>query len=106
MFKKILPLKKISIIPQPKELELKKGSFTITKNTKVIINNESQLSIASFFIDKFYKASGIKLKISNSANAENSIWINESTILSEEAYILGIENKIITIEAGSYGGFI
>ena len=45
----------INIIPQPVELQVGKGSFTLTNSTSVNISNAEVKSVGAFFAEKLSK---------------------------------------------------
>jgi hexosaminidase len=45
--------KDINLFPKPVNLVLKEGVFQFSKNTKFVVNNDSQKEIATALISKF-----------------------------------------------------
>ena len=61
------------LIPQPESLKLNKGSFEVNGNTKIVIPQDSLVSVSSILNDLFKRAAGFELETSVDAHAENSI---------------------------------
>ena len=100
----------VHLIPQPAHLELGKGHFEINKQTQIeIINGDEQtLQIANYFKNKFQKASGISLPISESPATpqnRNSIVLEISDqVDSAEKYELNISKEKVQIIAKEAAG--
>ena len=91
----------LHLIPKPKNLELKKGSFTIDKNTSIFC--ESGFEIASDFLQNYLKTGlGVSLQSQSEANA--NIIIVKDSLQPKEGYALEISEKHITIKASDANG--
>lgn len=102
--KKELKTGTVSIIPLPVELTKGQGHFVISENTRISVENEGQLAIASSFFKDFERASGWVPKTEIGANNADIIFSSDSA-LGEEAYELNVGSKTIYIKAGSKSGF-
>ena len=94
----------ISLIPEPLDLKINSGNFTVGKNTKVIVdsNNPKVKDVANYFAEQFNNVSGYSIKVVSSSeknNVNNSIRftdINLDTSLGDEGYkLISDEDKII-----------
>ena len=94
----------VNLIPQPLDLKINSGNFTVGKNTKVIVdsNNPKVKDVANYFAEQFNNVSGYSIKVVSSSeknDVNNSIRftdINLDTSLGDEGYkLISDENKII-----------
>ncbi len=97
----------INIIPKPVETHLKKGTFEISDNTKIILSNDEQKPVAEIFTGKFKKAAGWSPEITKESNFNNNVieFVHDDSLL-KDAYQLSVGARKITVKAGSYGGFL
>ncbi|MGC1630952.1 MAG: family 20 glycosylhydrolase [Gelidibacter sp.] len=96
----------ITIIPKPVALKLEQGTFEFNENTQFVISDASQKTAASILIDKFHKAGGWTLGVSEQAPKNNFIAFVEAEDLGDEAYELDVASDKITIRAKTYVGFL
>lgn len=89
----------IQIVPKPNQLEIGEGSFSISKETTLIISNENRV-IGSLLEEKL----GFKLQTSKSDNNFIKFEINEDIIKNKEGYKLIITPKGIIILAATPRG--
>ncbi len=94
------------LIPQPKSLKLNKGSFEVTKSTKIVIPQDSLASVSSILNDLFKKAAGFELETSAEATSENSIQLKINSEIAKEAYQLKVTSENVILEANSKLGFV
>ena len=66
----------VNIIPKPAELQLFKGTYTITPKTYIYIKDQSLRNAAGFFNDYLMQVYGFKLSVGNRNQTENTIWIS------------------------------
>ena len=100
-----------NLIPYPKSIVWKDGSFNIDKNT-IIYCDELSEKAALLLSDYVFKASAIKLKIdklNTDANIRQNNYIyfkksNEQN-LESEGYNLEINKDNVNVEANKIGGF-
>ncbi len=94
----------VDLIPQPLELKVNSGSFTIGENTEIIVNSDNPkvVEVAKYFVEQFNRASGYSFGIlvsSEKSNVKNSITFTDKNIdtsLGDEGYkLISDENKII-----------
>jgi hexosaminidase len=96
------------IIPAPVTLIAKEGSFNINRNTKIIIDNNSELKAATdFFIDMVNKSCGYKLTYGSAGCKKNTIsFSGDLTIHNDEGYKLYIQpDNVIIRYRTSRGAF-
>ena len=99
--------KDISIIPKPNKITMGKGSFTFNRNTKLLISDDNQLSIAHYLQKKFALSTGIDLQLlKNPSKVKNAITLNKDSHLSKEAYRLIINDDGVIITASNHSGFL
>jgi len=98
--------KDIRIIPKPVELNIKPGVFQFSENTVFVVDNESHKQLVASLIDKFNKATGWHLEISQTAPAKNYIHFNIDENFEGEAYKLEVNKENIVITANGKSGFI
>lgn len=93
----------IDIIPQPVHLVKKEGSFAITKNTSLVIRDDTDMKTAEFlnsYLKKFY---GIELTVKKQA-VKNSILINTKPSGESDAYTLDSNPDGISITGATHAG--
>ncbi|MEX0316156.1 MAG: glycoside hydrolase family 20 zincin-like fold domain-containing protein, partial [Allomuricauda sp.] len=61
----------ISIIPKPKELQLNPGGFLFTKNTKLVVSDDSQKEVFQSLKDGFKTVAGWDLELTTTAPSSN-----------------------------------
>ncbi|MEO8535533.1 MAG: family 20 glycosylhydrolase [Flavobacterium sp.] len=103
---KIYTAKDIQIIPKPTQVVVKEGVFKFSKETKFVVNGDFQKEAATALINKFQTAAGWKPEISTQVPAGNFIQLKLDPTLKNEAYILDVNPKSVTISAKGNAGFI
>ncbi len=97
----------ISIIPKPAEMNLKRGSFEITKDIKIVLSRQDQKPVAEIFTDRFKRAAGWSPEMVNADKApKKGIVEFVKGDLPKDAYKLNVDKDKISIVSGSYGGFL
>lgn len=96
----------VSIIPRPQQLEKRKGTFAINKNTPLIITDEGDRAAAEFFnlyIDQYF---GFSLEIVNEANTPGIRLATRKFITapSSDAYEFESGASGVRIEGDTYAG--
>ncbi|MFY7839024.1 MAG: beta-N-acetylhexosaminidase, partial [Lacibacter sp.] len=96
----------VSIIPQPVELKLNEGNFSIDKNTTVQFNaSQAALKPAvDFFLNAVKDISGIALQQNKPAAKKVEFILAAQTAFKPEAYSLTVTPSHIQIKASSYAG--
>lgn len=102
----------ISIIPRPAQIEITRGTFEITPETKIYAENGNPeaVRVAEKLIYKMAKASGIELKIIEHPGGElpeNSILFStmgSKSDLGPEGYQLTVDDKRIEVRAPEAAG--
>ncbi|MCK5816018.1 MAG: family 20 glycosylhydrolase, partial [Flavobacteriaceae bacterium] len=103
----------VSIIPEPSELQINKGSFNFNEQTQVVVtsNNKEIEQVANYFVEQFNLASGSSLKISVSSensSPSNSIIFTDKNVddtLGNEGYSLQSDADNIILRGSSNGLF-
>jgi hexosaminidase len=103
---KIYTEKDIQIVPKPSQVLIKTGVFQFSKDTKFVANGDFQKDAATALISKFETAAGWRPQITASAPVANFIQFKIDPNLKNEAYILDVNQKSITITAKGNAGFI
>ncbi len=96
----------VSIIPQPVELKLNEGNFSIDKNATVQFNT-SQAALkpaVDFFLKAVKDISGIALQQNKPAAKKVEFILAAQTAFKPEAYSLTVTPSLIQIKASSYAG--
>ena len=96
----------IQIIPKPAELQLKKGVFEFSKNTKIVATNAFQQQIAKEFSDRMNTSSGFNLQIIEEEPSKNFIQFIINPELGKEAYTLSVTSTSIIIKDSENNGFM
>lgn len=96
----------VSIIPQPVDLKLNEGNFSIDKNTTVQFNaSQAALKPAvDFFLNAVKDISGIALQQNIPAAKKVEFILAVQTAFKPEAYSLTVTPSLIQIKASSYAG--
>ena len=101
----------VNLIPQPLELKVNSGSYTISENTEIIVdsNNPKVNEVANYFVEQFNTASGYSIKIVTSSeknDAKNLITFTDKKVdssLGDEGYLL-TSNEDAVILTGTPNG--
>jgi hexosaminidase len=96
----------LNLIPQPVELKLEKGSYTLTKSISIGYNKPESREIAEMLVEKINLATGFKLKAT--AGNKSAIQLNMNSTpdpqLGNEGYLLVSTSKGIFISANQPAG--
>lgn len=93
-----------TIIPQPNQMTVNKGSFEITNSTKIFVEKEEFASITKFLTHKVATASGVKIATTKN-EAEASIKLKQNDKLGAEEYTLEVTADGIEITASARKGY-
>lgn len=96
----------VNIIPKPKNLELKKGSFTITPSTVIVLGDDGEKATASFFNQHLKSIYGFELKTGKSSS-KNFIRFSTKKFIkpgTEGKYDLNVSTKGVTVSGDTYSG--
>lgn len=93
----------VNIIPQPVNLQIQEGRFTLTSSTPVnIVKGAADLEAACRFLVQLTERSlGAPLTVRESPAQEHAVNITVDTTLKKETYRLNISDKTVDIQAGS-----
>lgn len=98
--------KEAFITPAPQAMEINKGSFTFSDDTKISVENDEQSKVAHWFADMFGNASGIKIAVCKNEKDATVRFIEDTTEIKKEgAYGFDVTPGGITIKASSNAGF-
>lgn len=96
----------ISVIPKPKELELRDGAFVFNSETVFVVTGEEQGKIAGILTRKFRTVAGWEPEIATSVPSRNYVAFRKDDSLQDEAYKLQVAENRIIISANGYSGFL
>ncbi len=90
----------INIIPQPVELQVGQGHFTLTNSTSITFNDEGLKPVGTFFAEKLSKATGYNIAIEDKAQSTGiNIVLDPKLNLEEEGYHLTVTSSNVNLEA-------
>ncbi len=99
----------LGIIPEPLYAETSNGAFTVNDSTSVIVKTKerSARETAEYFAEKFFRASGIKLRFVDSAKDNFIVFADSSDekFNDKESYALNVNEKGIFIYGKPNGLF-
>jgi hexosaminidase len=93
----------LAILPLPKTMEQKKGSFKIPKQLSVAVNNNSLAQLAAYtvqLLEEFAQVKDVSLADQFSPAKSNTIYlmIDSSAVYHAEGYTLDVRPSFITIK--------
>lgn len=97
----------ISIIPAPESVEVFPGFYQISANTIILgPENADDNGVVEYFIQFFYQASGIMLKMDNDHESQGVISLNyiSDDELGDEGYRLEVDKHGVKISANTSAG--
>jgi len=103
---KIFTENDIAIIPKPAQLQLEQGTFQFSENTQFVISDASQKGIVSILTDKFNKAAGWTLEVSEKAPEKDFVQLVVDEIMVDEAYKLEANSDRVIITSKGNAGFL
>ena len=96
----------VHIIPQPAQLIMGKGSFTLSKNTVIATRDEAGKKTAELFNAYLQEVYGFKLDI-DKQEGKDYIRLNTRTFIKapgKDAYSLNVTPDGVTIEGDTHAG--
>ncbi|WP_136467004.1 beta-N-acetylhexosaminidase [Flagellimonas onchidii] len=96
----------IAIIPKPKEAQLNPGGFLFTKNTKLVVTDDSQKEVFQSLQNGFKTVAGWDLELTTTVPSSNYVILIADDSLAEEDYVLEINSEHININAKDNAGFL
>lgn len=104
---------KLSIIPEPEDINVNSGQFGINESTKIIVDSDDPKvkNVADFFVEQFNSASGFSLKVTKAYGetaTENLIIFTDKNLdssLGDEGYILQSDKDEIILTGTPNGLF-
>ena len=94
----------LDIIPQPEEVKLGKGQFTLTANTTIAADKKSA-EVAQWLPRKIQPSTSLKLKKTSLKNSSIRLRI-VSGKMGPEAYLLKVTANNVFISAGGQAGLL
>ncbi|MCK0136082.1 beta-N-acetylhexosaminidase [Arenibacter sp. S6351L] len=95
----------LPVIPQPKELRVFEGFFSLDSKTQVVFSSEEQKKAAHWFNKELENLFGLSCQLGREQLEDNSIVLVQDTSLANEAYLLDINAEGIVIKASSEAGY-
>ena len=96
----------VSIIPQPRYVQMDEGTFRIDKDTKIFLDEpvEEYMRIAGFLNERLLTAAGFSLEITDEMTADGNVIFFMNAGLPSEAYGIHVEPNRIVIDYGDGAG--
>ena len=96
----------VSIIPQPRYVQMDEGTFRIDKDTKIFLDEpvEEYMRIAGFLNERLLAAAGFSLEITDEMTADGNVIFFMNAGLPSEAYGIHVEPDRIVIDYGDGAG--
>ena len=91
--------RKYHIIPQPKEIIDKEGTFTLTTGAQIYAKGEAGTKVARFFADKLNRSTGLGITLTAKKGEAQIVLTNNNKVGGDEAYRLTVGNRQVTAEA-------
>ena len=98
----------VHIIPQPVSISVRKGYFSIDRNTSLSYNSKSNdLGSAANFLNAYIKdLSGFSLLLNTQKSRSIILEIAKTKTIGDEGYLLDVSPNIIRITANKKAGII
>lgn len=95
----------VSVIPRPQSVRVDEGTFCISKDIKVYLEDSSEemLRIVGFLNEKFSKAAGFELQVVDARPDEDAICFVAAEMPSE-SYAINVQPATINVEYGDGAG--
>ena len=88
----------IAIIPQPVEMTIGEGSFSLNSKTIITYDKDDLEKAAGFLQNKIEEETGLKLTLKKNSGENNSIYLDyESTGESQDSYNLSVKKNNVSI---------
>ena len=96
----------VSIIPQPRYVQMDEGTFRIDKDTKIFLDEpvEEYMRIAGFLNERLLAAAGFSLEITDEMTADGNVIFFMNAGLPSEAYGIHVEPNRTVIDYGDGAG--
>jgi hexosaminidase len=95
----------LPVIPQPNEVRVYEGFYTLDSLTGIEITSEEQKKVAMCFSNELKKSYGWSCPVGSSLEEKNKIVLTQNDELGDEAYLLDISSTNISINASSEAGY-
>jgi hexosaminidase len=107
----------LNLLPQPKRVEVRDASFTISKATKIVVQKKQDRTAAEMLADELKSAAELKTQITSGAAAGKNIYLRylaekdfpaldgkDAELFRAEGYILDVTASRITVSGASAAG--
>lgn len=101
----------VNIIPQPESVEVLNEKFQINDNTVLVVDHKESFWIANYFAKQVETFSGMELVIFSSSKIKHDTNLvifqldnQEEENMNSEAYLLNINENLVTISADNHRG--
>ena len=91
----------ISIIPTPKNVAFKKGTFKLSKQTTIVVEDDSLLPLAKILSAYSKRLTGYSMEITQSMKNDDAIVLKYNSALKPKSHTIDVKDNI-TIEGASY----
>jgi hexosaminidase len=97
---------KVSVIPQPFEMQVSQGSYSLNGSSSVSYDNEESRKVAELFAERFNRASGYSVKAGKNSSASVQFSLNKKADprLGSEGYTLESGQKGVVVAANEATG--
>lgn len=93
-----------NIIPQPKEIIDKEGTFVFASGAKVFAKGDANVKVAQFFIKKLNASTGLNLTLTANKKEAQILLLAAKSIKGKEAYKLSVTPQTVVAEASTNQG--
>ncbi|APQ17566.1 beta-N-acetylhexosaminidase [Maribacter hydrothermalis] len=95
----------LPIVPQPQQVQIYEGYFTLDAKTQMVFSTEEQSTAATMFKKDLEKLIGWSSPIATTQVEKNAMVLVQEDSLAKEAYLLDITAEQIVIKASSEAGY-
>lgn len=95
----------LPIVPQPQQVQIYEGYFTLDAETQMVFSTEEQSTAATMFKKDLEKLIGWSSPIATTQVEKNAMVLVQEDSLAKEAYLLDITAEQIVIKASSEAGY-
>lgn len=95
----------LQLIPQPNNITVFEGFFTLDSLTGITISSEEQKTATDWFSRELKKSYGLTCNVGTSIDGKKAIVLKQDDLLGKEAYVLDIDDKHISINASAETGY-
>lgn len=96
--------REISVLPEPKEMQLSAGEFTLKNGMTIAVNDSSLMPAANYLASMLGRSTGYKFAVEEGTGDIN-LNLSETTV-GENGYQLDVTSDAIALTANDYEGII